>query len=292
MTKRNIEVKTEDGKVVKIYITKPPSEVVGKADMYRAKVWTECIDQGIKTKEQLAKFMVEKGVWTIESVERETDIIEELGILEKRLYIGDSKREKKKFLIEEGKNIAIKMRVLRNELRQIYLERSSIEQNTAEALADNARFDYLVASCTFYENGQKVYNTIEEYNQKAADEIAYSAASELANIMYGYDPKSQESLPENRWLKKFNLVNDKGSLVNKDDKLVDLEGRLINEKGHYIDEQGNRIDIDGNPLDEDGNYKLVIEYVEEKAKPVKKKTTKKVTKRTTKSTDSKTDSVA
>ena len=50
-----------------------------------------------------------------------------------------------------------------------------MEENTAESLSDNARFDCLVAECTFHENGSKVYKNIEEYNQNSSDEIAYKA---------------------------------------------------------------------------------------------------------------------
>jgi hypothetical protein len=290
MNRKDVEVKIDD-KVIKIYVIQPPTNVISKADRYKAKVWTECIEDGIKTREQLGEFMIEKGIWSQESVREETDIIEKISELEKELYLGS--KDKKKRLLNEGKEIAITMRFLRQRLRDIYTKRSNLEQNTAEALADNARFDYIVANCTFYENGQRVYNSIEDYNSKASDQIAYSAASKLAEMMYGYDPKTEEALPENKFLKRFGLVNDDGSLVNEDKELVDLEGRRINEFGHYVDEKGNRVDITGNPLDEDGNYLLTVEYESEDKPKEKPKTRRPRVKKTTKkTTESKTDSVA
>ena len=152
------------------------------------------------------------------------------------------------------------MRRLRIKLRELISERLALEENTAEALADNSKFDYFVADCTFYANGQKVYNSVEDYNQKSSDEIAFAAASALAEMLYQVDNKFEENLPENKFLKKFNLVNEDLSLVDKDGILVDTQGRRINENGHYINSDGHRVDKDGNLLNEDGTYVIQLEY--------------------------------
>ena len=150
----------------------------------------------------------------------------------------------------------------------------ALEENTAEALADNARFDFLVANCTFKEAGEKVYKDIVDYNSKSSDEIAFSAASALAEILYALDSDFEKNLPENRWLKSKSMVDDEMSLINDDGKRVDIKGRLISEEGYYIDADGNRVDLDGNPLDGEGLYQ---EVDDEKPKPTRKKATKKKT---------------
>jgi len=257
MSKKEVEVKKADGSVVKIYVTNPNTKSIQRADMYRAKIWNECLDEGIKTKEELAIVMKNRGIWGKDQQDEEKEIVEKLSDLEKELYLGDGK---KKIPIDNGKKIAIKMRSLRNKLRLLLLEKNNFEQNTADSIADNARFDYLVSSCTFYENGQKVYNDIEDYNERASDEIGFSAANALAELLYNYDALSQDNLPENQWLKHFNLVNDEGSLVNDKEELVDLEGRQINHLGHYINAKGERVDIEGNLLDDNGNYVIKADY--------------------------------
>lgn len=257
MNKKDLTVTLQDGKEVKIYVTSPTAKTVQRADRYRAKTWTECIEDGIKTKDELAIIMKQRNVWTKEHEEKERSITEQLIQCEKDLFLGNGK---KKVPLSDGKVIAVKMRVLRNELRQLYMDRSALEQNSAEALADNARFDYIVAGSTFYENGEKVYNGIEDYNNKSSDEVAFAAAAAIAEMMYNYDPATEENLPENKWLKTFDLVDDNLSLVNEDKKLVDLDGRTINEFGYFVNEDGNRIDKDGNLLDDDGNYVIKVDY--------------------------------
>ena len=150
-----------------------------------------------------------------------------------------------------------------------------MEENTAEALSDNAKFDYFVADCTFYENGQKVYSSVEDYNQKSSDEIAFAAAGALAEMMYQLDSKFEDSLPENKWLKKHNLVNQDGALVDRNGETTDLQGRKINKFGHYIDSEGRRVDIDGNLLDEDGNYVEQAIYEDDLREDSSKETKKK-----------------
>lgn len=257
MSNKIIEVKREDGSIVKVYVSRPSAQAIRKADIYRAKIWNECLDEGIKTKEELAVVMEKRGIWGKDQQKEEIEIVENLAKLEKQLYLGDGK---KKIPIDNGKKIAIQMRVLRNTLRQLLIEKNNFEQNTAENIADNARFDYLVSACSFYENGQKVYKDIAEYNDKASDDVSFALAGALAEMMYSYNPDDENSLPENQWLKHFNLVNDEGSLVNDKEELVDLEGRQINDLGHYINAKGERVDIEGNLLDENGNYVIKADY--------------------------------
>jgi len=262
-TKKEVDVKVvkEDGseKIVKIYVTRPNNNTIKNADRYRAKTWNQCITDGILTKKELSKILQERGIWDKNKEQEETKIIEELQSLEKKLYLGlgfDGKKAK----MSDGQKIAIDMRRLRMNLRNLIAEKISMEENTAEALSDNAKFDYFVADCTFYENGQKVYSSVEDYNQKSSDEIAFAAAGALAEMLYQVDTKFEENLPENKWLKKFNLVNQDLSLVNRDGDLVDLEGRKITEDGFYLNADGKRIDRDGNLLDSDGNYLVQFEY--------------------------------
>lgn len=266
-----------NGNKTKIVVKKPNNITISQAQRVGAKAWTDCVRDGIMTKKELEKFMKEQGIWDDGKDKEQKKIVEEIAALEKRLYVGSQGHTKLK--ASEGKEIAIQMRVKRAELRDLIAERISLEQNTAESISDNARFDYLVANCTFYENGQKVYNNLDEYRQKADDELAFTAASTLAGMLYSVDRDFEAKLPENKFLKMFNFVNDDLSLVNQSGETVDLDGRRIDKNGFYLNEDGKRVDKDGNLLDEFGNYIPTVEYIteddaeEEKKDKRKKKTT-------------------
>jgi hypothetical protein len=262
-----VEVKIKDGaeeKTVKIVVRRPASSIASQSQRIAAKAWTDCVRDGIMTKKELSKFMREQGIWDNSKDSEQEKISNEIADLEKKLYVGDGKNSKLK--ASEAKEIAINMRKKRIELRELISERMSLEQNTAESISDNARFDFLVANSTFYENGNKVYNSVEEYSEKSDGEIAFAAATAMAQMMYSIDKDFEAKLPENKFLKQFNFVNDELSLVNDKGETVDLEGRRINNLGHYINDNGQRTDKDGNVLDESGNYVPSVTYVDDKGK--------------------------
>lgn len=267
-----VKITQEDGSVqeIKIYVTRPNNNTIKNADRYKAKTWNQCIVDGILTKKELAKVLEQRGIWNDKKSEEEAIILKTLQELERKLYLGvgvDGKRAK----LSDGKQWAVEMRRLRIDLRELISERLALEENTAESLADNSKFDYFVADCTFYENGQKVYKDVDDYNSRNADEIAWAAASALGQMLYQLDTKFEENLPENKWLKKFNLVNEDLSLVNDTGELVDVYGHKINEQGHYVDEQGNRIDLEGNPLEQDGTYVIQVDYENDGEEKIEKK---------------------
>lgn len=248
-----------DGNARKIVIKKPNNVTLSQAQRVGAKAWTDCVRDGIMTKKELEKFMKEQKIWDDSKDEEQKKIIQEISDLEKRLFVGSQGHTKLK--ASEGKEIAIQMRIKRLELRDLIAERMSLEQNTAESISDNARFDYLVANCAFYENGQKVYNDLDDYRSRADLEPAFTIASTLASMLYSVDKDFEAKLPENKFLKMFHYVNEDLSLVNEEGETVDTEGRRIDKNGFYINEEGKRVDKDGNLLDDSGNYVPTVTYI-------------------------------
>lgn len=271
-----VDVKVQNGdkeETIKIIVKKPTNALMSQAQRVAAKVWTECTRDGIMTKKELEKFMKANDIWSDDKELQQKKITQEINELERQLFIGTKGKRLSK---SEGKRIAIEMRIKRNELRDLISERMSFEQNTAEAISDNARFDFLVANCTYNENQQRVYKDLEDYTQNADGEVGFAAATALAQLMYSIDKDFEARLPENKFLKMFNFVNDDLTLVNNDGNMVDSEGRRIDENGYYLDDNGNRVDKDGNPLDENGNYIMSVEFVDdEEEQKTEKKTRKK-----------------
>jgi hypothetical protein len=267
---KTIDVKVEkNGKeeTVKIVVRKPSSSLISQAQRVGAKAWTDCVRDGIMTRKELEKFMKEQGIWDEDKDEEQKKVVQQISDLEKQLYV--SGNGGKKLKASEGKRIAIQMRIKRNELRDLIAEKMSLEQNTAESISDNVRFDYLVANCAYYENGQKVYRDLEEYKERADDQLAFSAASTLAGMMYSVDRDFEAKLPENKFLKMFHFVNDDLSLVNDKGETIDTEGRRIDKNGYWLNDQGHRVDKDGNVLDENGNYIPSIVYLDDNDKEIK-----------------------
>jgi len=222
----------DDKKEVEFVVQMPNNDILKRADRYKSKVWNDAMQDGVLTKKELSVVMKKRGIWDEAKAEEEKAITEELVRLEKRLYHGDGKKKPK---LSEGRDIAIDIRRERIKLRNLLADKISMEENTADSLADNARFDFLVAHCTVKKNGQPYYQSFEE------------------------DSSFEKKLPENQFLLKYNLVNEKLSLIdpNNPADLIDTEGRRIDESGYYLNDEGHRTDRDGNLLTAEGDYKLV-----------------------------------
>jgi len=268
---KTITVEKEDGSKVEIVVKKPNASVINQAQKIGAKVWTESVREGLFTKLSLDKFMRDNGIWDDSKEEEKENIVENIKLLERQIALGV---DGKKLKVSEGKRKAIELRGLRNNLRSLLSEKINLESNTAEGLADNAKFNFLVACCTFDVNDQKIYKNIDDYNNNSDDEVAFAAAAALGQMMYSLDSNYEEELPENQFLKKFNLVDDDLSLVDKDGHRIDVDGTLVNDKGWLVNSDGQRIDREGNLLNENGQILLQADYeddVSEKTKRAKKK---------------------
>lgn len=275
---KKVEVELSDGSKINILVRKPTAKDLNMAQKIGAKVWTDSVKDGLFTKQSLAKFMEDNNIWNQQKQKERDTIAQSIDNLEKELALGRSSSGKLK--VSEGKVKAIELRRLRNNLRNLIAERISLESNTAEGLAENAKFNYLVSSCTFYEDGRKVYSNVEEYNNKAEDEIAFQAAAALGEMMFQLDKNYEENLPENQFLKRFHLVDNDLSLIDKEGNKVDVDGTRVNDDGWLINEKGERIDREGNLLSEAGYLILQADYeddvnlVESEPKTKKKKANK------------------
>ena len=68
--------------------------------------------------------MEERGIWDKSKSDKEDDIGKEISTLEKNLYRGKSGKKPK---VSEGKELAVQMRDLRRDLRELIAERLALE---------------------------------------------------------------------------------------------------------------------------------------------------------------------
>lgn len=231
------------------------------------KIYNQAFTDAIKSKSvvraKLDDLLQDQGLWNNEKQAK-------FSALQKELLDGEKRLAKGGFSLNEAKDLAIKMKGVREEIRDLISVRTSLDNHSAEGQADNARFNYLVSVCLVYNDTKQPYfNSMEEYLNRAGEEVALLGAQNLANMLYGLDNNYESNLPENKFLKKYKFIDDKLRLVDKKGRLIDAEGRLVDEEGRYIDENGNYIDKYGNRVDADGEY--VVEpqpFLDENGNPV------------------------
>jgi len=216
------------------------------------KVYNQAFTDAIKSKSvvraKLDDLLEDQGLWNDEKQAK-------FSTLQKELLDGEKKLAKGGFSLNEAKDLAIKMKKVRDDIRELISVRTSLDNHSAEGQSDNARFNYLVSVCVVYNDTKQPYfNNMEDYLNRSTDSVGLLGAQNLANMLYGLDNDYESNLPENKFLKKFKFIDSKLRLVDKKGRLIDADGRLIDESGRFIDEQGAFVDKYGNKVNSDGDY--------------------------------------
>lgn len=254
---------TIDGKEIEFLVRAPSLQDQREA----TKVYNQSFSEALKAKAvvraKLDDLLVEQGLWDNEKQAKFTD-------LQAQILEGERQLAKGGIPLKEAKEIALKMRKVREEVRDLISVKTNLDTHTAEGQADNARFNYLVSACTVYSSTKEPYfKSYEEYNNRASDPVSILAAQHLAGMLYGLENDYEEKLPENKFLKEYKFIDAKLRLINKDGKLVDEQGRLINEFGRFVNEQGQLIDKHGNLVDEKGDYLVEFSpFLDDDGKPI------------------------
>lgn len=255
-----------DGKQIEFNIKSASFKDQREAQKIYNQAFSDAVKSGCIVRGRLDDLLKEQGLWD-ENKERK------LQTTQQEIFDNEQILAKGGISLNAAKGVALEIRKQRTELRDLISSRTSLDSNTAEGQADNARFNYLVSCCLVYADSNKPYfNSYEDYLNRAAEPVAIKAAQTLASRLYGLDDNYESSLAENKFLKKYNFVDENLRLVNKDGKLVDEDGKLIDEYGRFINENGEFVDRDGNLVDDNGDYVVEFKpFLDEDGKPVEVK---------------------
>jgi hypothetical protein len=262
-----IESKDKEGNLVTVYVVRPTQQDNAQAQIVASKVFKDAVTNGALIRKALEEVLINQGIWSQDKQAKTDKIDEEIRQKLIKLKAGGIK-------ISEARDLAVEVRIARLNKSLLLSERNAHDEFTAEAQSENAKFDYLCSVCIKDENGKSIFKNIDEYKEKSSEPYVLNAASKLASLTYGLEENWEENLPENRFLKKFNfvdeelrLINNEGKYVTKDGKLIDNDFRYINENGEFVDNDGNLIDKDGLPVVEfspflDDNGDPIVEQPE------------------------------
>lgn len=252
-----------EGKPVEFLIKSPSLNDQREAQRIYNQAFSDAVKSGCIVRGRLEDLLKEQGLWDDNKQLKMNTIQQQLMDHEKTLARGG-------ISLNAAKKVAIQMKTLREELRDLISVRTNLDNHTAEGQADNARFNYLVSCCLVYKDSKKPYfNGYEDYLNRASDIVAIRGAQILANMLYGLDNDYEKKLPENKFLVKYKLVDDNLRFINKDGKYVDADGRLVDEFGRFINDKGEYVDKDGNPVDANGDYVVEFKpFVDDNGQPI------------------------
>lgn len=261
MTKKNIlvfsckeQIIDEEGRIVdtgsvnEYCVRKPNSNQQKEGQKVYNRAFKEALDSGCILRIKLDDFMREQKIWDDSKQEKLMTLNKQITARERKLQAGG-------FDFDEAVKLAKETRDLRDDLRELVADRTDLDVNTAEGQADNARFNYLLSVCLVYNDTQQpVFNSMDDYLEKAGTRQATTGAEKFAQLWYNLDEDHEGKYEEVKFMREYGIMNNNNHFINENGDLVDSDGRLVNEEGHYILSDGSLCDIDGNPMDENGNY--------------------------------------
>lgn len=257
--KTEVTSTTLDGKEKKVIVKRPDAEQRKIAQLYANKALREALDSGAMIKARLQDYLRKQGLWDDDKEKDSQELLKKIREGEKQLKMGGKTASGDKFTLVQAKELALNMRRWRNQHTLLVAKVNELDEYTAESLAENARFEALLWQCIRDEEGNRVFDTYDDYEKNKSEPFVIDAAEQLGFLLWNLDPDFEKNLPENKFLVDYKFVDNDLRLVNKDGHLVDFDGKLIDKEGNYVKEDGKRCDRYGNLLDKDGN--IEVEFV-------------------------------
>jgi len=277
---KRFTTKDKDGKEIELVVSTPTTKQSLEAEKVYKKAFRQALEEGAMLRKKLNMYMIDQGIWTDKQEKEYVDVIKEINLLDYQLNKGKN-TEGEKLKISEAKEMALSLRDKREEFKDLISERQNLDHLTAEGQADAEKFSYLVFVCTKDFLSQKpFYTDFDDYQEKSNDQASVDAAKHVGELVYEIDPEYENSLTENRFLKRFNFVDDKNQLIDKDGRPIDRDGNRLDEFGYILNEDGKRININELPiLEKDDNVEkaefeddLGVLTIKEEEPPKRKKT--------------------
>lgn len=247
--------KNKDGEEVTVIVKRPRPSQNTDAQIHSSKMFNRAIQEGAVSRAKLRDHLRRQGLWD-DTKEKELKEVTDKVTVAERCLANKANEDGSHMTKKEARELAINIRRWRGEQLSLLAAAATGDDKTAEGIAEQARFDYLVSVCIFNEDETPHFKSVDDYLNAADDEgneYLETAGSEFAQMFWSYDPKAELKRIENRVLIQLGFADEEGNLVNEDGHLVDASGRLINDEGAWVDEDGNLVDADNNRIDEDGN---------------------------------------
>ena len=131
---------TIDGKSVEFLVKSPSLHDQREGQKIYNQAFTDAIRSKSVVRAKLEDLLSDQGLW---SPEKEAKFSE----LQKELLEGEKRLAKGGFSLNEAKDLAIKMKSTRDDMRALISIKTSLDNHSAEGQADNSRFNYLVSVC-------------------------------------------------------------------------------------------------------------------------------------------------
>lgn len=253
--------KEESLKEIELAVVKPSYELQQKAQIFYSKTFKKYAEAEALLRPNLDDILRKNKLWDDEKEKQLKEVQSRINHNVFKITKGGCKLSD---AVKAAKQI-IKDRM---EILNMTIKKNELDRNTAEYLAENERYNYLVAGCTVYnDSGERFFKNYDEFLKfdEKNGVVTNLAGQKFWELTSGLDQDIRRNWPEYKFLSKYGFCDDKLRLIRKSDgKFVDLDDNLVDEDNRRVNENGQLIDLEGKVIDKDGNYVVEFEpFIEE-----------------------------
>jgi len=223
---KEFEIVDDTGDKVVLLFSTPDNEDLEQSEIVHAAK----IASLIKLKErpllrsELEKFLKQNGMWSAEDQSTLDSVNQDINNLLGKLRSGGIK-------LSEGREIAVSITDRRQQLVDLMQKRQSFDDSTIESMADNEKTDYFIYACTRDSStGNRYWDSFNDMKADKDSDAYKNAMSLSMSVLYGIDPEFEKNLPENKWLRKYNYLDENLSFIDR------ITGKYVNRDGTPIEE--------------------------------------------------------
>lgn len=224
-----------DGK--KYFVRLPNQREMNEGDLVYKTKYSEALRFGALTTAESLRIIEERKIYGPEDDVKIRDLFFKLYELGKKLMEIDK--------FAEAADLIFQMEKVRTDILRINMRKNNILDNTAEAYADEHRLQYYAVACSFHEGGQQIFKNVDEYLERASEEIAKVAITKTIHLIANEGKDFRAEWPEYQWRMKHGLVDEQLNPIPENAK------KLIEEANKEITEEVTKVTKRKRPKKED-----------------------------------------
>lgn len=238
---------------VELAIERPSHEITVDGNATYGKAVKDFITKGVMLSVEIDDIMKARNLWGKDKEDKFNELSQKINKNVMKFKKGGCK-------FSDAVKAAKSVIKDRNELLLLSLQRNELNKHTAEAMAEDIRFNYLISQCTVYnKNGEKFFKSYEDYLETKDQSVVEMAGEALFKLTTGLGEDFRKDFPEYQFLLKYKLCDEKLRLIDKNGGFVDIDGKKVNEFGQWVNEKNQLIDRNGNVVDDKVEF---VEFLE------------------------------
>lgn len=218
-----------DGKQYEV--VKPTGKQVREARKIYNRVFATAVREGAFLRSNIRKIAEQNNVWDADQETRLATIRAEIDKYVNILNKGGIE-------LAQAREYALKVNSLRMEALNVLNAINDLDQLTAEGQAEDESRNYLISQCIVCKDTRKPYCvSVDDLYGKTDDPVVIEGIIKYTEIENKNGIDIFESLPEIKFLKEFNFMDDEYNFIDENGQKVDQDGKPINQEAAPVERQ-------------------------------------------------------